>query len=59
MLTGQKRIDKEGETFEVLSEPYYVGIEGQSDKMVDIRSPSDGLTICSLPWLMQQTRKVA
>ena len=53
-LIGQKRIDKTGEVFEVLSEPYQHGTE----KYVDIRSPSDGLTVCSLAWMMQESRKV-
>ncbi len=53
-MIGTKRKDETGEIFEVLSEPYIV----ETEKMVDIRSLSDGLTVCSLAWMMQHSRKV-
>lgn len=55
-MIGQKRIDKTGEVFEVLSQPYFVSKDGE--KMVDIITPSDGLTICSLAWMMSESKKV-
>lgn len=55
--TGQTRIDKEGDIFTILSEPYFQRSSSRGNgKMVDIQSQKEGLTMASLSWVKRQTK---